>query len=147
MYRRLTRWWALPRHERVLFPWLMLALAAVSALLALLGYRRTRRLLEWLVKPRQEHRTATPDDLATARRLSLLVAVAGRHAHATCLRQALLLHTLLRRRGLTSDIRFGARRNAGPMPAMHAWVELQGIPLDPASSRHRPFADSTPHHG
>lgn len=60
----------------------------------------------------------------------------------TCLRQALAVHWLLRRRGLQPELRFGVDRidNA---PDMHAWVELEGVPLAQPQLRHRAFQSAT----
>jgi hypothetical protein len=45
---------------------------------------------------------------------------------ATCLRQSLVLHGLLQRRGLPSHVRFGVVKN-GQALAAHAWVEGGGL--------------------
>ncbi|MFN3310267.1 MAG: lasso peptide biosynthesis B2 protein [Thermomonas sp.] len=136
--RHLARWWALPARERRLFPFLLLMLALVSLGLSLLGYRRMLALVERLGHCRQRH-PATAAELEHARRLAGLLAIAGRRGlPATCLRQALLLHLLLRRRGLASQLLLGLRREGG-LPAMHAWVELEGTSLDPSPLEHAPF--------
>ncbi len=66
-----------------------------------------------------------------ARITNVMVQAAARHGvySATCLPQSLTLWWLLRRQGIKSDLRFGARKEAGLMEA-HAWVELSGIPLN-----------------
>lgn len=136
--RHLARWWALPARERWLFPLLLLMLPLVSLGLSLLGYRRMLALVERLGHRRQRH-PATAAELEQARRLATLLAVAGRRGlPATCLRQALLLHLLLRRRGLSPQLLLGLRRTDG-LPAMHAWVELEGTSLDPSPLEHAPF--------
>lgn len=142
--RRLARWWALPIRERLLFPVLLLALPLVDLCLRLLGYQRTQGLLERLGALRLRP-ASHPTDLAQARRLVTLLAIAGRHTlrPATCLRQALLLHLLLRWRGLAPEIRFGVRRT-DTGPEMHAWVELDGHSLDMSGNHHRPFQASPP---
>lgn len=136
--RHLARWWALPARERWLFPLLLLMLPLVSLGLSLLGYRRMLALVERLGHRRQCH-PATAAELEHARRLATLLAIAGRRGlPATCLRQALLLHLLLRRRGLSPQLLLGLRRTDG-QPAMHAWVELEGTSLDPSPLEHAPF--------
>ena len=51
---------------------------------------------------------------------------------STCLRRSLVLTALLRRRGLPATVRFGVRRQAGPLLA-HAWVECDGALVDAVS--------------
>ncbi len=136
--RHLARWWALPARERWLFPLLLLMLPLVSLGLSLLGYRRMLALVERVGHRRQRH-PATTQELEAARRLAGLLAIAGRRGlPATCLRQALLLHLLLRRRGLAPQLLLGLRREDG-QPAMHAWVELDGTSFDPPPLEHAPF--------
>lgn len=46
---------------------------------------------------------------------------------AVCLEQSLVIWFLLRRRGFNASVRIGVQ----PLPfAAHAWVELNGMPLD-----------------
>ena len=78
-----------------------------------------------------------------ARSTPALVRAAARHCpyYTTCLPQSLTLWWLLRRQGIESDLRFGARKEAGQMEA-HAWVELGGIPLNDTldvDQRFKPF--------
>lgn len=47
----------------------------------------------------------------------------------TCLTRSLLLRWLLRRHGTPSDLRIGVRFEEGVLAA-HAWVELDGIPVN-----------------
>jgi hypothetical protein len=76
-------------------------------------------------------RPATGEDLTHARHLAWLANIAGRRGPlaATCLRQSLLVYGLLRRRGLSPEIRWGVRRDPNDFDA-HAWVELDGYPLE-----------------
>jgi hypothetical protein len=48
---------------------------------------------------------------------------------ATCLTRSLLLRWLLRRYGTTSDLRIGVCFEQGKLAA-HAWVEIDGIPMN-----------------
>lgn len=47
----------------------------------------------------------------------------------TCLRQALTLQILLARAGIAAELRIGARSAAGQIQA-HAWVEVDGRPVE-----------------
>ena len=129
MNGRLRAWWALPGSEKTTLLWLMVALPLVSLLLRLAGYVRARALIErW--SPASTPRAADPAELQSAERLARLAAIAGRRGAiaATCLRQSLLLHFLLRRRGLGPELKLGVRKHDGNFDA-HSWVELQGQPL------------------
>ncbi len=51
------------------------------------------------------------------------------HLYAqTCLRRSLTLQHLLARRGILTDLRFGARRTEDGLSA-HAWLEYRGAPI------------------
>ena len=57
---------------------------------------------------------------------------------------ALALQTILRRRGIGADLRFGVRKAADRIEA-HAWVEHQGMPLIDSSDireRYSAFDDA-----
>ncbi len=151
MPRRLRGWLALNGRERAQFLGLALSLAAVHASLALAGYGRTRCWVE-RIGAGGARRTATADDVQAARRLARLADIAGRHGpvRATCLRQALVLHGWLRRRGLNPEIVIGVRRDGATPVDAHAWVELNGVSIDvggisagegsaPARPRHVPL--------
>lgn len=63
-------------------------------------------------------------------RLERLVEIAGRYApvEATCLKRALVLSWLLRRRGITTTLQIGVVRQ-GEALAAHAWLEVEGRPI------------------
>jgi hypothetical protein len=143
MPRRLRGWLALDWRERAQLLGLMASLAVVHGLLALAGYVRTRRWVERF-SAGGARRAATAEDLQAARRLARLAEVAGRHGpvRATCLRQALVLHGWLRRRGLKPEIVIGVRRDGEAPLDAHAWVELEGASIDVAHAVHRAPADA-----
>ena len=110
---------------------LVLLLPAVGASLRLLGFKRTRGLLERFVPsadPQRPDATTRPE---SANRIARLVAVAAHHGpyRATCLRQSLALWWLLRRRGIPAELRIGVRKDNEDCQA-HAWVERDGQPLN-----------------
>lgn len=104
-------------------------LPAISLGLALFGYVRMRRWLERM-SAHDAMREAAPGDIANAQRLARLAAIAGAHGpfEATCLRQSLLLHFLLRRKRLAPELTIGVRRQGGAFDA-HAWVQLGDVAL------------------
>ncbi len=72
-----------------------------------------------------------PLSQAEAAALGLAVNRAANHVlgPANCLTRSLLLRWLLRRYGTTSDLRIGVRFEQGKLAA-HAWVEIDGIPVN-----------------
>ena len=119
---------------------LMAALPLIAAMVRLLGVVRAARLLE-RNSGTSALRRADSAELGAAQRLAQLAAIAGRHGAitATCLRQALLVHWLLRRRGFAPELKFGVRNHADVFDA-HAWVDLQGVALGQGTLAHLPFA-------
>jgi hypothetical protein len=142
MIGRLRRWWTRPPSERWLLLRLVLGLPLVALLLRLVGYGRARNLLRRLAG-HGPVRSATEIELRQAEQLAQFAAIAGRRGllSATCLRQALLVDYLLRRRGLAPELKLGVRKREGRFDA-HAWVELEGRPLAQAGLEHSPFPDA-----
>ncbi len=70
-------------------------------------------------------RIATETDLAAAERVAELAGIAGRRGviTSTCLRQSLVVHAILRKRGLKPELKLGVRKRDGAVDA-HAWVEV-----------------------
>jgi len=54
---------------------------------------------------------------------------------SNCLDRSLALCRLLRRRGIAARLRIGARKEGEHLQA-HAWVEVDGIPLNDVDARH-----------
>lgn len=145
LLQRLRQWRRLPPDLRRQL-WIFWAgLPLVSASLRLLGYQRTLAWADrWSHSPAT--RPASSDDLAYGQQLARAAALAGRHGliHATCLRQALLVYVLLRRRGLAPVLKLGVRRQ-GTTPDMHAWVALEGVALGESALAHTEFQIPTGH--
>ena len=78
---------------------------------------------------------ATPKDIAR------LVSIAADHGiyQARCLEKSLVLRWLLARRGIHAQLAFGAYKAEGAMQA-HAWVEIDGVPLNEDDGAHLDFA-------
>lgn len=131
-------------HERHLLLGSMVMLPVIALLVRLLGALRTCHLLDRL-SGAAAPRCADAATMHDAERLAQVVALAGRRGviTATCLRQAILVHWLLRRRGLAPDLKLGVRRAADALDA-HAWVELQGVALAQPGLRHAPFVKAGP---
>ena len=58
---------------------------------------------------------------------------------STCLEKSLTLWWLLRREGIVSSVRIGARKASGKFEA-HAWVERDGAALNDPGAEHRHYA-------
>lgn len=76
-------------------------------------------------------KSAAPMNQNEIRALGELVNIAARHhpLPATCLSRSLLLRWLLHRRGISTELRLGARLADGKLDA-HAWVEWNGEPVN-----------------
>ena len=111
--------------------------------LQLRGYRRTRHWLEHTSRNPAPH-AASAEELAAAERIASLAGIAGRRGPVatSCLRQSLAVLWVLRRRGLRPELKFGVDR-IGASPDMHAWVELEGVPLAQPHLRHAAFQAAT----
>jgi hypothetical protein len=79
--------------------------------------------------------------LARARRLHRVVEIAARHgvARGTCLSRSLTLLELLRREGVSGELRIGVREPGATFEA-HAWVEHRGVVLNDDESVRRRYA-------
>lgn len=121
---------------------MVLALPGLNLGLKLRGYRATCRWVERLY-PAAAARPTTPADMRSAHHAATLAARASRHTpgNASCLRQALFVYGLLRRRGLNPRMQLGTRVTHS-IPNMHAWVELDGIALGQGALEHQAFAAS-----
>ena len=87
------------------------------------------RVMGWLAC--QPAETRQSDTEAPA--LAALVDAAAHHLPmaCSCLTRSLLLDWMLRRRGFASELRIGVRLVGGNLQA-HAWVQLDGTPLNDA---------------
>jgi hypothetical protein len=127
--RRLRKFLELSLADRALLLKLWILLPMVAALVRLLDYPRTLRLLSrWL--PAVPRKNEIPEDaMAYALRLGRLAKIAGRYVptNGSCLRQSLAVWWLLRRMGVPAELRIGVSKHEGF--AAHAWVELAGKPV------------------
>jgi len=82
-----------------------------------------------------------PSAIQKARTIARTVRVAARHGiyHANCLEQSLVLWRLLARKGIESELRFGARKEDVRLEA-HAWLECCGVPLNEAADVYEQFS-------
>ncbi len=127
MLRELRAWRALPPAERAGFGRAARLLPAVRVSLRLVGLRRTQAWLARRPAPPPPDPPVETGRVATTVRLVLLAARYQRPCD-NCLARSLTLWALLRREGIATEVRVGARPAAGRLEA-HAWVEWRGRPL------------------
>lgn len=134
------RWHDLVASEKALLLVFAAVLPVISCSLRLLGYKKTRSMLERAAQTQRRARPATPDTIARYDRLAWIAreAAGWTPANTSCLRQSLLVHALALRGGLQPELKFGVGQVDGTVD-MHAWVELDGVPLGQPGLRHRPF--------
>jgi hypothetical protein len=134
-----------PDDQRLLLKlWSLLVFVAV--LLRLLDYQRTLCLLSRWMPAVPENNAVSEEAMSYAMRLGRLARIAGRYvpANGSCLRQSLLVWWLLRRRRVPAALRIGVRTQGGF--AAHAWVNLDGQPVNDSDGIERRFAAFDPLH-
>jgi hypothetical protein len=129
MMRRLAAFLVLPAPERLLLVQLWFRLLAAYLALRRWPMERARQTLNYL--PGLIPREVSPERMAAL--ADIAVRRALRPAH--CLERCLALESLLRRQGLSPDLRIGACR-VGDGLKFHAWLEYKGAPIgEPAGTR------------
>ena len=136
----LARWRQLPADERALALRLLWLLPLIDLSLRSAGFQRSRGWLSRLLPSEGVLLEVSPASLADAQRLAWLARAVGARSlwRTSCLRQALAVWLLLRRRRLPAELKIGVVRRAPPFQA-HAWVELGGVALDPEAAAHAAF--------
>jgi hypothetical protein len=112
---------------------IVLLLPMINVALSLLGFRKTSALLERssVVPAATSTLVVGNGPKPSPHRIARLVDIAARHGvyRATCLRQSLLLFWLLKKNGSDPEFVVGARKGGNSLEA-HAWVEIDGAPLN-----------------
>jgi hypothetical protein len=135
------KFWRLSGYERGV------ALQAAGGLLAtwlglrLTGFRRWKSALAHLAP--SANTTARQQDASqteSAEVIARMAAAAARNVFfgTNCLEQSLVLWWLLRRRGISAELRIGARKEFQRFEA-HAWVEVDSAVLNDTSAEHLHF--------
>jgi Transglutaminase-like superfamily len=136
MSGKLSKFLALPSADKRVF------LSAVMWLpLFWLGLRvfGLARLQAWIDHAPLAEKTSP--SVTGLKGIGALVNSAARYTPGpvTCLTRSLLLRWLLRRRGIASELRIGVQLVQGRLDA-HAWVEVEGVPLNDAPDVAQRFA-------
>jgi len=112
----------LPDYPITRWFWLSIEIAAttlwVTAAVRVLSFRALVRIVS--ARPRIVRRPSVSVEARTA----LVEGVGRRIAGSTCLVKALVLFTVLQRRGIEPEVIVAVARSAGRLDA-HAWVRLQ----------------------
>lgn len=145
MWERLRRFSSLDSEARGSFLRAALLLPVISVSLRTRGFRATQEsLLRFLAHPHlvsPEDSARLLPDFERTQLTARMVNAAVRHAwrSSTCLEKSLALWWLLRRQGIASELRIGARKVQGKFEA-HAWVERQGVAVNEPEDLHRHYA-------
>jgi hypothetical protein len=104
-------------------------LVLVAPMLRFIGFGYCTRFLNFVMKSQKRDEQSLPMD--HVRKVAYLVNVAAYNlpVRANCLQRSLVLWWMLRREGIISKVRFGARKESNGLTA-HAWVELNEIVLN-----------------
>ena len=111
----------------------MFLLPVVAASLKTVGLQRTQ---SWLAgNALAPMRPATAQTRSDVRRAAQMVAVACRRhpLRSNCLPRAVVLWSLLQRRGIGADVRIGVRYDTQGQFESHAWLEWNGEVLNDAA--------------
>jgi hypothetical protein len=116
----------------------MFWLAATWLALRLVGFRRWSGFLAR--RSIVINAMGNSSQLVEAKNITRLLSAVANHllVRTNCLEQATALCYVLRRHGITAELRFGARKDSAGLEA-HAWVEHLGIPLNEDRGEHLHF--------
>jgi hypothetical protein len=136
---KLSKLRALSGREWVLLATALLFLPGLKLALRIWGFRPIYSRIGRRVPLATD--TSHPDCELEIADVVRMVDIAARHSivKATCLPRSLAVWTLLRRRGIESELRIGVRQNDGTFEA-HAWVERDGVVLNDSPDVDQRFA-------
>ncbi len=133
--------WRLSGFERGIVLEAIAALTVTWVGLRLAGFRRWKNALSWLAPANVPMMDAGNTRVVDSARVIVRMEEAAARHHffrPNCLEQSMVVWWLLRLRGISADLRIGARKEAGQFEA-HAWVESGGEVLSSAAEDHRHF--------
>lgn len=123
--KRLQKYFALPPAGRTIFLHSLVLLPAVTLLVWARGFARTAALIRRLGRDGPGNRGGLDP-----REVARLVDAAASLTRARCLPRSLVLWHLLRHRGASAEVRMGVCKLADDSLSAHAWLELDGLPLN-----------------
>lgn len=141
--RRLRGFLRLTPTERATALHAALLMPLISIGLRLAGLPRVVSILTQLHASFGSETCMTAGAVRAERTVALVEKVVrGGIGDRSCLRSSLALWHLLMLKGIATEVRIGVRKSVGKLDA-HAWVELNGIPLNDAQDvdiRYLPFS-------
>jgi len=137
--RKWQRFSNLSGFERAIVIKAAAGLAATKVGLRIAGFRRWKDMFSRLEPPTRRGEF-TFSLYETAKMISRLESAAARNLffRPNCLENSLVLWWLLRNRGITAQLRVGARKTGQRLEA-HAWVECDGVVLNEPEETHLHF--------
>jgi hypothetical protein len=146
----MERWrgfWRFKPAERRIVLEAATALSATWVGLRVLGFRRWNATIERFMLGQRSgassgnaSRAHSSDvDMASITAMRLDLAARNMFFRTNCLERSLALRWLLRRRGIATELRIGARKESALFEA-HAWIELDGVVLNDPDEAHLHFA-------
>ena len=128
-------------EERGMILRAMLMLPLVEIGLRTLGFCRLKEKIERL--PIRELSSASQTTSSSQKKLHILRAVRSAELHGfstpNCLERSLTLWWMLRRAGIASELRIGARKSDSRFEA-HAWIEVDGQVLNDTPEVHAHYS-------
>jgi len=114
----------------------LLPLTALA--LYIIGFKKTKVLMTKFIPLHTENAKSGAERLKIAERVARMVTIAANHSFysANCLKKALVIWWLLKRKGITTELKIGVKKEGDNLQA-HAWVELNGTPLTDPLIFHR----------
>lgn len=124
MWNKLKNYRQVPPTRKRLLWEALFYLAVARVAMACVPFRR---IAAWLgTRGAETPRTATPDEIGTAKEVGWAVRVLGKRVpwDGRCLAQALAATAMLRRRELEGTVSFGVRKGTSHGFEAHAWLRL-----------------------
>ena len=116
--------------------WIQMMIPVVDMLIRVIGIRRT---VEFILRSKKSLKNTSSDTLMNARQVlrSLKTGVEQTFWKGNCLSRSIVLHGLLERKGISSELCIGVRNK--PKFKAHAWVEHRGTPLNAGPNVYRNY--------
>jgi hypothetical protein len=140
MWARLRRFSALPRAAKIDFVRAALLMPLIRMSLRLRGFRATQKSLQLRLGRGIAAMSEAAAD-SESKQVCRMVFAAAQYSliSFTCLEGSLALWWLLARRGITTQLRIGARKSGDKFEA-HAWVERNGTAISELDGGHLHYA-------
>jgi len=120
-----------PSEVYIIFVALFL-LPITAILLKIKGFNQTQRILNQLSKNGSDSELSKERQKAKAQSITRMVSITASYGpcRVKCLNKSLVSRWLLRKRGITSDLKIGASKDSSENFNAHAWLEIQGVVIN-----------------